>query len=75
MLFKFIDIKEVHSENILLISLTKEVLKLLKSNVFNELHVQNIDDMLITEEVLNLFKSNEVIELHPKNIEFHFFNF
>lgn len=37
-LFKFIDIKEVHSENILLISLTKEVLKLLKSNIFNELY-------------------------------------
>ena len=61
------------------ISITKEVLKLLKSNDINELQLKNMRNILVTSDVLNFEKSILIIfpnslNMHEQlvNKEFHF---
>ena len=49
-------------------SVTFEVLKLLKSKLVNDEHLENILRIFVTFDVLKLFKSKLVIDEHSKNI-------
>ena len=52
----------------MLISVTFDVLKLLKSKLVKEEHFQNIAFILVTFDVLKLLISKLVKDVHPENI-------